>query len=117
MVLLYHRAKAAQIDDPDKRKDILEALDSLEALLPKQIKYLSFYWLFATHMFITFYFLFRAARDVTRAPNDKQKSDDLEDVNADLIAALDRLSNAMAPKDSAEAILDAAAKEDKGNSL
>ena len=52
---------------------------------------------------------------MTRTPNDKQKADDLEDVNADLIAALDRLSNAMAPKDSAQAILDAAIKEDKGN--
>ncbi len=53
------RARAAKTDDPERKRDILDALEMLEALIPGQI---------------------RAAKDATSDPDDAQKRQLLNDV-------------------------------------
>eukprot|EP01087_Luapelamoeba_hula_P016449 TRINITY_DN505_c0_g1_i1.p1 TRINITY_DN505_c0_g1~~TRINITY_DN505_c0_g1_i1.p1 ORF type:complete len:2168 (-),score=569.75 TRINITY_DN505_c0_g1_i1:84-6587(-) len=86
------RAKAAQIEDADKRKALLDALDALDSLLPQQI---------------------RAAKEVTQAPDDKKKGKDLDDASDDLNRSLGKVSDLMAPRNPGEAILEAAQRAEK----
>jgi hypothetical protein len=125
------RARAAKTDDPERKRDILDALEMLEALIPGQI---------------------RAAKDATSDPEDAQKRQLLEDVrqrpfiylfiyllvffisvnplgfschllltsivaapqtNAELVAAFQQLSEAMLPTDGARALVAAVDKENQ----
>jgi hypothetical protein len=53
------RAKAAKTDDPELKKEIMDALDALEALIPRQIQ---------------------AAKEATANPDDMHKRRQLETV-------------------------------------